>query len=171
MAAGSPGSVENAEWGFTPDDSSVATVDAVNVGFIEGDIEVSVPREYNFLQLDQSRVEVAAVCIRKEMIVSMGLGEALQGNLQYGWDNDAPAVGVLTIDDDMGGNVALLVNTNPPNDDGNDTRVISLPTALATGDGTYGIAQSGKQTIGGLTFKAIANSAQLLGTVTDTYNA
>lgn len=167
MAVAAPGSVSNAEWGFTPDDSSVWTIGGTNVGYIEGDLELSVPREYNFLQLDQARVELAAVCIRKEMILSGGFGEALQANLQDAWDNaDADPV---VVDSDMQGVVAVVVNTNPPNNAGSDTRVISMPTALATGDGALTIGQSAKQVVGGVTFKAIADANQLLGTITDTY--
>jgi len=171
MAADSPGDVDNAEWGFTPDDSSVATVAATSAGFIEGDIDVSVPREYNFIRLDQVRVELAGICVLKGMMASFGFGECLLGNLQNAWDNDAEGGGVITVDDDMRGTAALLLNTNPPNDTGNDTRVVSVPTALAIGDGAYRLGNSGKQTIGGMQWKAIADSNQLLGTVTDTYNA
>ena len=172
MAAGSPGSVGNAEWGFTPDSSSVATWAGTNVGFVEGDIETSVPREYNFLKLDQVRVELAGICVLKGMLCSMGFGEALQGNLKAAWDLDAVEAGPPTvnrINHDMGGVLALLVNTTPPNYDGSDTRVISMPTSLPIGDASLRIANSAKQTIGGVTFKAIANSSMLLGTVTDAY--
>src|SRR3990167_1808291 len=172
MAAGSPGSVGNAEWGFTPDSSSVATADGTNVGFVEGDIEVSVPREYSFIRLDQVRVELAGICVLKGMMMSMGFGEALQGNLKVAWDLDAVEAGPPTvnrINHDMGGAIAWVANTTPPNYDGSDTRVISLPTAIGIGDASLRIGNSAKQTIGGVTVKAIANSSQLLGTVTDAY--
>ena len=174
MAAESPGDVDNAEFGFTPDDSSVVTFGGTNVGFIAGDVEMNVPREYSFLQLDQVRVDLSQVCIRKELMIGFGLDEPLLASLQYAWDNDAASGAtpdVLTIDDDMGGTGALVVNTSPPNDTGNDTRVITASTAVAVGDATYTIGQSAKQTISGIQFKAIASSSQVLATVTDTYNA
>ena len=169
MAAGSPGTPSNARPGFTPDDASVATIGGTSKGFIEGDIDVSVDRQYNFVELDQVRVKLAGICIRKDMMASFGMGEILLGNHQHAWDNDAAAGSVLTIDDDMGGVVALLLNTTPPGYDGSDTRVVSMPTAPPVSGGVYSIRQSDKQSIGAVTFQAIGSSAQLLGTITDAY--
>ena len=168
MAAGSPGAVGNAEFGFTPDDSSVVTVDSTNVGFLQGDIEINVPREYAFLQLDQVRVDLDHVCIRKEMVVTLSLGEVLLGNIGTAFDNDDVS-SPISIDDSLNGTVDLDINTTPPNFDGSDTRAIALPTAVSVGDTTYTIGQSSPQVLNGLSFKAIADSSQVLGTITDTY--
>jgi len=172
MAAGAAGSRGNAEWGFTPSDTSRVTVATVNVGFLKGDIDMSLPRDYAYMQLDQDILDIDAVCIKKDWLVSFGMDEVLQVNLQNAWDNDAPAAGVLTVDDDMRGAVALAVNTVPPNQDGSDTRAIAITYALSIGDGAYAIpnARSGAIQSTGAQFKAIAAAATaLLGTITDTY--
>ena len=175
MAAEDPGDVRNAEYGFTPDDSGVATFDTVSLGFLESDIEMTVPREYGYLQLDQARVDLAGVCIRKELIVTLAVGEALVGNIQYAWDGDAPAAGppvVLTIDDDMLGAKVLEITTRPPNRaKANDIREITIALAQSVGDGTWTIGQSAKQSVSNLSFKALADEDQLLATITDTYPA
>ena len=172
MAAQNPGDRRNAEWGFKPDSTSVITVATVNLGFLMGDISNSWPREYAFMQLDQDILDIDAVCIKKDWIVGFGTDEVLLGNLQTATDNDAAAAGVLTFDDDMRGAVALQVTTDPPNDDGSDTRVIAITYALSIGDGAFAIpnARSGAIQSAGVQMKAIAAaSSGLLGTITDTY--
>ncbi len=173
-----PGSRENAEYGYKPDSGAgFVTYSGDDIGYLRGDIESTLPREYAFMQLDQDILDIDAVCSKKDWLVSLGADEAIMENLQYAWDNDAPAAGppiVLTVDDDMGGVAALLINPSPPNDDGNDTRVISIPRALSIGDGGYSIpnARTGAIQGVGMQFKAIAAPATaILGTVTDTYNA
>ena len=171
MAASAAGNRSNAEWGFTSADASVITLAGTSAGLLQGDIGLSIPRDYAFLQLDQDRIEVDAVCVRKEMILSCGMGEVLQANLQYVVDNDAFSGGVMTVDDDMGATFALLCTTHPPNEvdaGGADTRIISMPTALGIGDGGYALPLHGAQNISA-TFKAIGTAAGLLGTITDAY--
>ena len=90
LGAGAAGSRANGEWGFIPTSTSVVKVATVSVGFIRGDIESALPREYAFMQLDQGIIDIAAVCIKKDWTVSFGMDEALQVNLQNSWDNDAP---------------------------------------------------------------------------------
>ena len=170
MAASAAGNRSNAEWGFTSADASVITLAGTSAGLLQGDIGLSIPRDYAFLQLDQDRIEVDAVCVRKEMILSCGMGEVLIANIRYALDNDAPSGTVLTINSDMGAPFALLCNTNPPTNDGNDTRQISMPTALGIGDGGFAIPLHGAQNISA-TFKAIGDSNGLLGTITDVYNS
>jgi len=171
------GSRANAEWGFKPSDSSVVTYGGTNIGYLRGDIDTSLPRDYAYMQLDQDILDIDAVCIKKDWTVSLAADEALLVNLAFAWDNAAPAAGppaVLTVNATMSTTAALLVNTKPPNSDSNDTRVMSLPTALSVGDGAYSIpnARSGAIQSVAMQFKAIASaSAGLLGTVTDTYNA
>jgi len=169
MAAAAAGSRENQEFGFTPDDTGVIDLDENDLGFIQGDIENSWPREYGYLKLDQDRVRIDAVCVMKQWIVTFGLGEPILENHQYAMDNDAPSTGVLTVDGDMGSTVDMDINTNPPNDTGDDTRVLNIPKALSIGDGTYTVAQSANQTISGVSFEALADSNGLLGTITDVY--
>ncbi len=172
MAAASPGSRQNAEHGYKPDSTNVVKIATVNVGFLRGDIESTLPREYAFMQLDQDILDIDAVCSKKDWMVSFGMDEALQVNLQNAWDNDAPGGGAVTVDDDMRGVVALAILTDPPNDDGSDTRTLAMPTALSIGDGGYSIPNARTGAIQGVSaqFKAIASaSAGLLGTVTDAY--
>ena len=171
------GSRENAEWGFTPSDSSVVTFGGTSVGYLRGDIESTLPREYAYMQLDQDILDIDAVCSKKDWMVSLGADEALLVNLAFAWDNPAPTGAgpfVTTVDFDSQGVAALLVNTSPPNDDGNDTRVLSIPLALPIGDGAFSIpnARTGAIQGVGMQFKGLAAVATgLLGTVTDTYNA
>lgn len=171
MAAGSPGTQGNAQWGFKPSTTSVVTLAAASIGALKGDITLSLPRQYAFGQLDQGVVEFSHVCIKRELTISFGGEEILLANLQYALDNDAAVGTVLTIDDDVGSTVALVVNTWPPNNAGSDTRVISMPTALGIGDGGFVLtdARGGAFSSMAYTFKAIASSVQLLGTLTDTY--
>ena len=171
------GSRENAEWGYEPTDTSVVTFGGTNLGFMRGDIESTIPREYAYMQLDQDILDIDAVCSKKDWLVSLGADEALLVNLAFAWDNAAPAAGppaVITVNATMSTVAALLVNTAPPNADSNDTRVLSIPLALSIGDGAYSIpnARTGAIQGMGLQFKAIAAVATaLLGTLTDTYNA
>jgi len=169
MAAAAAGARENAAWGYKTGETSVVTLGGTTIGFPEGSVEVSVPRDYAYLKLDSDRVQIAAVCVSKELMVSCGMGEVLEANLQYALDNDAAAGSVLTIDDDMGSTVALLVNTYPPNEvGGNDTRVLSVPKALGIGDGPWSITKDDRQILPA-SFKAIANTSSLLATITDSY--
>ena len=158
--------VGNIQFGFKVGGASVVTLAATDVGFIEGGVAVRLPREYAFLNSDMYPVDFAHVMTKKDMMVSFQTSEISQVNIQSAWDNDAPAGGVLTQDDDFLGEVALIVNTTPPT--GSSTRVISIPKAVAIGEGLYNIPANAKQTID-LEFKAIGNSASagLLGTITD----
>lgn len=172
MAAQSPGDRRNAEWGYKPSSTSVITVATVNVGYLMGDITNSWPREYRYMKLDQDILDIDAVCVKKDWLVSFATDEVLLGNLQTATDNDAAGGGALTFDDDMRGAVALQVTTDPANDDGSDTRVIAIANALSIGDGAFAIpsAQSGAIQNTGMQFKALAAAATgLLGTLTDTY--
>jgi len=172
MAASAAGSRANAEWGYQPDSTSVVSVATVNVGFLKGDIENTMPREYAYMQLDQDIIDIDAVCSKKDWLITFGMDETLHVNLQNAWDNDAAGGGALTVDDDMRGAVAIAVVTDPPGDDGSDTRTIAMPTALSIGDGAWAIpnARTGAIQSVGAQFKAIAAAATaLLGTVTDAY--
>ena len=172
MAASSPGSRQNAEWGYKPDSTNVVKIATVNVGFLRGDVESTLPREYAFMQLDQDILDIDAVCSKKDWLVSFGMDEALQVNLQNAWDNDAPAGGIVTVDDDMRGAVAMAILTDPPGDDGSDTRTIDIARALSIGDGAYSLPNARTSAIQGISaqFKALAAVATgLLGTVTDVY--
>ena len=172
MAAEAAGSRENAEWGYKPDSTNVVKIATVNVGFLRGDVESTLPRAYAFMQLDQDILDIDAVCSKKDWLISFGMDEVLQVNLQNAWDNDAPGGGVVTVDDDMRGVVAVAILTDPPADDGGDTRTLAMPTALSIGDGAYAIPNARTAAIQGVgaQFKAIAAPATaLLGTVTDAY--
>jgi hypothetical protein len=171
MAASAPDSRENAEWGFEPGNTGVIQYKTIEKGFLQGDIGITVPREYAFKQLDQDIVDIDAVCIKKDFMVDFAMGEVLLGNLQTAWDNDDASLGVLTVDADMGTSGVLVVNTVPPNTVGDDdTRVVNLPTALPISEGAYSVpnARNGLQQVG-TQIKALGDAEALLATVTDTY--
>lgn len=178
MAASSAGALENVELGFAPTNSSVVTLAGTTAGYLEGDVVMSVPREYAFVRAALTRIKHVATS--KDVTLSFSAREVLQEHLQYAWNGDAAATGVLTIDDDMGATIAVTVKTYAPNAASAsttadpETRVVSIPKALATGEGSYTIpkATSG-DTNQMLSFDFIAlgdtSSTELLATITDDY--
>jgi len=177
MAASAAGSPENVELGFSPTNITVVTLAGTTAGYIESDVTIGVPREYAFVRGALTRIK--HTMIAKELTVSFTGREILLKHLQYAWDTDAYSGLVLTIDDDGGGAIALIVKTYAPNSgtagSAAISRVISIPKALPTGDGTYTIPKAmggdSNQTIT-FDFTAIGDTAstELLGTVTDSYS-
>lgn len=173
MAVGTPGSMENKEMGFTPDDSSVLTVDGTTVGYLDEDATVEVPTERAFVVGSISPIKQAKT--RQDMTIACVGQETLVENMSHAWDLPVPVSGVVTIDDQASPGVqAILVNTNPPNNAGSDTRVVSMPTGIGNTPGTYTIAKAASgdtvQTLA-MGWMALGNTASnaLLGTVTDVY--
>ena len=179
MAVASAGSAQNIELGFAPTATATISLGGTTAGYIESDVAVSVPRDYAFVR--GALTPIKAVQTAKNMTVTLSCREVLLQHLQYAWDGDAAVSSVLTIDDDPGATIALLVKTYAPNSESVVTgsnepisRVISVPKAIATGDGAYNIpkATSGdsNQSVS-MDFIAIGDTAstELLGTVTDTY--
>lgn len=178
MAAGSAGALNNVELGFAPTNSSVVTLAGTTAGWLEGDINFEVPREYAFVKGSLTKIKHTATA--KDATLTFSAREILQEHLQYAYDGDAAATGVLTIDDDMGSTIAVTVKTFAPSAStasstpDAETRVISIPKALNTGSGSYSIP---KATTGDtnqvLSFEFIAlgdtASTELLATVTDDY--
>lgn len=171
MAEAAVGTRTNAEWGFEPSDTGVVSVGGASVGYLkEEGFAISVPREYRFLKLDQDIMDIAALCVKKDFFCTFAFEEMIQANMKFAWDNDAVATGVLTIDGDTGGTLAVLANTAAPNDAGTDTSVYSLPTAINIGEGAVNYPLANKAAISGINFKALGNASGLLGTQTNTYN-
>jgi len=179
MAVASAGSLENVELGFAPQHSAVVLVAGTTLGYIEDGVSISVPRDYAFVRAGLTPIKHIATS--KNMNVSFSGKEVLLEALQYAWDGDAPAASVLTINEDFGATVALLAKTYAPNSatvatpaNAPISRVVSVPKALSTGDGTYTIPKASpgdtNQTIA-FDFMALGDTAaaELLGTVTDTY--
>jgi hypothetical protein len=157
--------MRNAEYGYVPADASIMTLAGTNVGFLSGDIELRTPREYARLELDQVIVALAAVQTRKSMTITAIAEEVLQDNMRYAMDNDAWQTEVLTVDDDVGATVALILNANAPD---SGSRAISVPKALGVGDAAMNMRFGAAQQIA-LEFEAIGDPATngLLGTITD----
>ena len=175
MAVAATGSPENKEFGFTPDDNTVVKVGGATVGYIEGDVVIEVPHERANVVGGLTPIKTAIT--RRDMTAAFACQEAVLENHQYAIDGDAPASGVLTIDDDVGADLALTIETHPPNDDlTNDTRVVSMPKSRANGSGTYTIPKAGggdTNQVVAQSFFALGNTAstELLGTITDAYGA
>ena len=172
MAVAAAGSLNNARLGFTPTQSSTATLGGTTIGYLEGDINLSVPHETAFLR--NGLVPIDAVTVSRDMMISLAAKEILLGNMQYAWNTDAPTSTAITLDSDTGASVALLVNTYAPNGLTGE-RVVSMPKAISVGDGAYTLPQA---TAGGdnhqtltMEFQAIGDTTSngLLGTITDTY--
>jgi hypothetical protein len=179
MAVAAAGSLENVELGFAPQHTAVISIAGTTVGYIESDVSISVPREYAFVRA--ALTPIKHIATSKNMTVSFPAKEIVLEHCQYAWDGDAAATSVLTINEDMGATVALLVKTYAPNSGSVATpanepisRVVSIPKALATGDGAYNIPKaSSGDTNQSISFDFIAlgdtASNELLGTVTDSY--
>lgn len=173
MAVATTGSHENLELGYNPNNASVAKIGGSTMGLLQGDIVVEVPHERADVKAGLSIIK--SEITRRGMNASFNTIEAVLENVQYAIDSDAPAGGVLTINEDTGSEVALTIETHPPNDDlTNDLRTVSMPKARANGPGTYTIPEAGSgesnQSIA-QSFFALANTASnlLLGTMTDVY--
>ena len=181
MAVASAGSMENVELGFAPQQTAVATIGGTTAGYIESDVNVDLSREYAFVKGGLTPIKHTVT--GKGLTASFTAREILLENLQQAWDSDAAAISssVYTVDADVGATIALLLKTYAPNGSTHTTpasapisRVISVPKALATGDGAYAIpkATSG-ETNQTLSFEFIAlgdtASNELLATVTDSY--
>jgi len=180
MAASGAGSPENVELGFAPTSITVVLLGGTTAGYIESDITIGVPREYAFVR--GALTPIKHVITAKNLTVSFSAREALLLHLQYAWDTDNLSGLVVTIDDDGGATVALIVKTYAPNAITASTssnvpisRVISVPKALSTGDGMYTLPKAtggdSNQTIA-FDFIALGDtgSTELLGTVTDSYS-
>lgn len=172
MAVAAAGSMENQETGFIPTATDVITLAGTTAGYVDDDVSVSAPHERGFLRA--GLVPIDSWVVARDFMVGFTVLEILQGHLQYAWDTDAAVTGVLTLDEDVGAPIALLVDTYAPNGAMGE-RVISMPKAISVGEGAYNIPKASagddnNQTLA-MQFQGIGNTASngLLGTLTDTY--
>ena len=150
MAAEAAGSLENVEYGFTPDDSGVITFGSGDQGFIDGDVAPSLSMEFSYLELDQSRVDVNGICVKKELSLGATMSEALLETLQDAMNepDTSLALSVLSLQDTDRGSAALVINSHPPNDTGvGDTRVWNIANAVSIGPGVHHMPANAKQTV------------------------
>lgn len=181
MAVAAAGSMENVELGFAPQQTAVVSIGGTTAGYIESDVSISLPRDYAFVRGGLTPIKHTVT--GKNLTASFTGREMLLENIQQAWDSDSAAIAssVYTVDADVGATLALLLKTYAPNSGSVATpanaavsRVISIPKALATGDGTYTMpkATTGdtNQTLS-FDFIALGDTAsnELMATVTDSY--
>ncbi len=156
-------------YGFKVADTTMITVGAVEVGFLEGSAVIRVPREYSFLNSDSYQVDFDHVMTRREAFLSFTTSEITLANLATAWDTNAVVASTLVVDKDVSASVlALVVTTKSPTGAGSTTRTITAAKGVPVGEGTYTLPVNEKQTID-MEFKILGDTASdgLLMTIVD----
>ncbi|HAB53334.1 MAG TPA: hypothetical protein DCE80_14380 [Ignavibacteriales bacterium] len=143
----------------------VAEGSAVDVGTLEGGVELEVPREYYDVTADAWLGTVAKIKVGEKMIIKCKMAESTLDNLALAFDYPTTAVATTTLT--FGGDSTntyrtLYINGDAPS---SGTRKITLHKCVQTGSGAHAY-KKGDKTIIEAEFEVIEDTSK---TATERY--
>lgn len=154
----------NVAWGFEIGDTAVVSVASADVGFVDGQVTVRVPRENRMLRADMYASPIDNTIVTKDAFIAFTMKEVTGANLAAAWGTGAYTSSSVEVKNTDIGQVSVIIVTNGP--DG-CTSTITMSKGVSIGDGTLTIPFAAGQTIAA-EFQGVgdtADSGQLLSVV------